>query len=329
MGYYTYEDWTTGVVDTVQHSGTSSFWLPADVCWSGAAGTMDGVVDDTSYLIRFWYKGESDFSLYLGRNLKYDLVNDPDEIVPEDATADEEGIHWRLKADDWTQFTYIYKQGSWLADSGLTGPVNLEYDFVGVLDDTTLVGYVDDIFMGMIGDFGKPDDTPFTLSTDTLSATIPPLAARWELPAAEDWTEKKIRWTNPASDIGGNLTMFINNDLIDFPDYISPEKPEFDLDNAGWTFFDDFVYQIAEPTGIKKVKQGDLHIYPNPAVDVLYLSIQDQLRRIDIYNSMGQLVKSIDNSERKIDISDLNPGMYMLNVTDMGDTVYKSKFIKK
>jgi hypothetical protein len=55
MGYYTWEDWTTGVTDTVQHSGTSSFWLPADVCWSGAAGTIDGVVDDPS-LIYTWEK---------------------------------------------------------------------------------------------------------------------------------------------------------------------------------------------------------------------------------------------------------------------------------
>ncbi len=329
MGYYTWEDWTTGVVDTVQHSGTSSFWLPADVCWSGAAGTMDGVVDDTTYLIRFWYKGESDFSLYLGRNLKYDLMNDPDGIVPEDATVDEEGIHWSLKAEDWTQFTYIFKQGSWLADSGITSPVNLEYDFVGILEDTALVGYVDDIFMGMIGDFGMPDDTPFTLSVDTVSVTIPPLAARWELPAMDEWTEVTIRWTNPAEDIGGNLTMFVDNGLVETPDYIDPEKTDFNLDHAGWTFFDDFVYQIVEETGIRPLKQKEIHLYPNPAVDMLYLSVTDPLSKIDVYNSMGQLVKSIKDPQRKFDVSDLSSGMYMLNVTDKEGYVYKTKFLKK
>jgi hypothetical protein len=290
---------------------------------------MDGVVDDTTYLIRFWYKGESDFSLYLGRNLKYDLMNDPDGIVPEDATADEEAIHWRLKSEDWAQFTYIYNQGSWLADSGITDPVQLEYDFVGILADTTLVGYVDDVFMGMIGDFGKPSDTPFILSVDTVSVTIPPLAARWELPATEEWTEKKIRWTNPTADIGGNLTMFINNELVDAPDYISPEKPDFNLDNAGWTFFDDFVYQIVEQTGIRRAKQQELHIYPNPAVDIMYLSIDAPLSRIDIYNSLGQLARTIKTPQRKFDVSDLTSGMYMMNVTDQKGNVYKTKFIKK
>jgi hypothetical protein len=256
-------------------------------------------------------------------------MNDPDGVVPENATADDEGVHWMLDADDWTQFTYIYTQGSWLADSGITDPVNLEYDFHGILDTTQKVGYVDDIFVGMIGDFGKPDDTPFTLGTDTVSVTIPPLAARWELPAVEDWTKVTINWTNPSTDIGGNLTMFIDNGLVDIPDYITPDKPDFNLENAGWTFFDDFVYQIVEETGIKPVKQKELHLYPNPAVDFIYLSVEDPLTRINIYNSMGQMVKSIDNPERKFDVSDLTSGMYMLNATDQKGIIYKSKFIKK
>jgi len=329
MGYYTWDEWTTGVTDTVQHSGTSSFWLPADVCWSGAAGTIDGVVDDTTYLIRFWYKGESEFNLYLGENLKYDLMNDPDGVVPEEATADSAAIHWMLDAEDWTQFTYIYRQGSWLADSGITEAVNLEYDFTGILDTTDQVGFIDDIFIGMIGDFGKPDDTPFTLRIDTIGVTFPPIAARWELPAVEEWTEMTINWTNPSTDIGGNLTMFIDNGLVEAPDFITPDKPDFDPDNAGWTFFDDFVYQIAEASNIKPVIRKDLQVYPNPAVDIMYLSTQEPLSRIDIFNSMGQLVKTIKTPERKFNVSDLNSGIYMLNVTDQKGNVYQSKFIKK
>jgi len=329
MDYYTWEDWTTGVTSTEYHSDTTSFWLPADVNWTGAAGTMDGAVDDTSYIIRFWYKGQLEFNLYLGKDLKYDLVNDPEGVVPETATANKDGINWMLDAADWTQFTYIYKQGSWLADSGITDPTNVGFDFTGILKDTTLAGYIDDVFLGMIGDFGKPDDAAFTLSADTLSVTIPPLGIRWPIPAAEDWTKMTINWTNPSGDIGGNLTMFVDNNLVATPDYITPDKSEFDPENAGWTFFDDFVYKIAEPTGFKPLIKKELHIYPNPAVDVIYFSTEVRLSRIDIFNGMGQLVKTINAPDKKFNISDLSQGMYMLNGTDESGAVYKTKFIKK
>jgi hypothetical protein len=326
--YYTWDDWTTGVTNNEQHSGTSSFWLPGDPNWTGAEGTFDGIVDDTTYIISFWYKGKGQFELYLGSSLKYDLVNDPDGIVPEGTTADADKILWMLDSDVWTQFTYIYNQGSWLADSSVTSPASLKYDFVGTWDVAD-VAYIDDVFVGIIDEFGKPDGTPFTVMPDTLSVTVPPLAARWELPAVEDWTEMTINWTNPSTDIGGNLTMFINNELVEMPDYITPDKEDFDPDNEGWTFFDDFIYQIVEETGIKKLPKKDLHIYPNPALDVMYLSIENPLSRIDIFNSMGQLVKSIIKPDRKFDVSELSSGIYMLNVTDQKGTVYQSKFIKK
>jgi hypothetical protein len=165
--------------------------------------------------------------------------------------------------------------------------------------------------------------------TDTLSITVPPLGARWTLPAVTEWTEKIITWTNPSGDIGGNLTLFIDNAMVAEPDFISPEKAEFEPDHEGWTFFDDFVYQVAEQTGIRKITYGDLHVYPNPAVDYLYLSVEVPLTRVDIYNSLGQLIKALDNPYRKIDVSELSSGIYMLNATDANGVIYKSKFLRK
>jgi hypothetical protein len=123
--------------------------------------------------------------------------------------------------------------------------------------------------------------------------------------------------------------MFLNNEMTGTPDFLTPEKTTFDPGNNGWTFLDDFVYQIADETNIKPILQKAIHIYPNPAVDVLYLSIQDPLSRIDVYNAQGQLVKCINNPGRKFDVSDLTSGIYMLNVTDQSGTVYKTKFIKQ
>lgn len=326
--YYDYNEWDAAVTNAEAHSGSTSLWLPGDPAWTGAEGTFDGIVDDTTYIISFWYKGKAQFELYMGSSLKYDLVGDPDDVVPAGATADKDKIHWILDANDWTQFTYIYNQGSWLADSSVSSPAKLKYDFIGIEDNNTDVGYVDDILAGIIDEFGKPDGTTFTVVPDTLSVEVPPLAAKWELPAVNDWTEWKLNWTNPSADIGSTLTFILDNEATATPDWIKPDKLTFDDENAGWTYFDDFVYEIT--TGIdNKVQQKQLHLYPNPVVDMLYLSIEEPLQRINIYNSLGQLVKSVNNPDRKINVSDLSSGMYMLNVTDQRGIVYKSKFIKE
>ncbi|MBE0652273.1 MAG: hypothetical protein IH594_00655, partial [Bacteroidales bacterium] len=249
--HYTWDDWTTGVKNTEAHSGTSSFWLPGDPNWTGAEGTFDGMEDDNTYVCSFWYKGKSQFDLYIGSSLKYDLVGDPDGIVPEGATADEEKINWMLDAEDWTQFVFAFSQGSWLADSGITEPVDLVYNFLGTWDALD-VGYVDDIFIGRTDGYDKPDGSMFMVEPDTLSVTIPPYAARWELPAVNEWTEWKLTWTNPSTDIGGTLTLFLDNSMGESPEFITPEKPDFDPAHADWTFFDDFYYGIAEPVGINR-----------------------------------------------------------------------------
>jgi hypothetical protein len=264
----------------------------------------------------------------LGKSLKYDLVGDPDGVVPAGATANKDNIHWMLDANDWTQFVYVYTQGSWLADSAVTSPASLEYSFVGIETNNTDVAYIDDVFAGIIDEFGKPDGTTFTVVPDTLGVEVSPVAAKWELPAVTSWTEWKLNWTNPSADIGSTLTLILDNEATATPDWIKPDKLTFDDEHAGWTYFDDFLYEIT--TSINdKVQPKELHLYPNPVVDMLYLSIEEPLQRISVYNSLGQMVKSVNNPDRKIDVSDLSTGIYMLNVTDQRGTIYKSKFIKK
>jgi hypothetical protein len=327
--YYDYNDWAGATTDAESHSGSSAHWLPGDPNWTGAEGTFDGIIDDTTYVISFWYKGKGLFDLYMGSSFKYDLVGDPDGVVPATgATADKDKIHWDLDAADWTQFTYIYTQGSWLADSSVTSPAKLRFQFVGAADSGD-VAYIDDVFAGIIDEFGKPDGSEFAVVPDTLSVTVPPFAARWELPAVDVWTKQTISWTNPSGNIGGNLTMFLNNDMTGTPAYIDPSALEFDPENPGWTYLDDFEYQVVTGINNRSAMQKDLHVYPNPAVDDLYLSLEIPLRKVEMYNSTGQKVRVLMNPDRKLNVSDLPSGMYLLHAYDEQGTVHVAKFIRK
>ena len=76
---------------------------------------------------------------------------------------------------------------------------------------------------------------------------------------------------------------------------------------------------------VNDIQNKKFQIYPNPASSVINLS--QNLFEITILNSTGQILKSIEKSD-KIDISKLPNGIYILNgVTDSGEKV-TTKLIK-
>ncbi|HMK06244.1 MAG TPA: T9SS type A sorting domain-containing protein [Flavobacterium sp.] len=68
-------------------------------------------------------------------------------------------------------------------------------------------------------------------------------------------------------------------------------------------------------------------VYPNPATSILYVSDNDDIQTINIYNNLGQLV--ISNPEKKnIDISALAFGQYLIKITTSNSFEVR-KFLKK
>ncbi|MHC1708750.1 MAG: T9SS type A sorting domain-containing protein [Bacteroidales bacterium] len=84
------------------------------------------------------------------------------------------------------------------------------------------------------------------------------------------------------------------------------------------------------------IDQRELYIFPNPASDILNLSLSNgKLSNwiVDIYNVHGQLIKHFNNvinnnEEIIIDVSDLNSGIYWIQLSDFQDTI-SGKFIKE
>jgi hypothetical protein len=155
------------------------------------------------------------------------------------------------------------------------------------------------------------------------------MGARFVLPAAADWTEFTLNWTNPSTDIGGTLTMILDNEATETPAWVTQANPTLPDDHAGWTFFDDFVYEATGGSSVRSITVKDLHIYPNPAEDMLYLSLQVPLEKVELYNIMGQRVKVLQHPDRKLNISDLSSGMYLIHATDEEGVIHEAKVIKK
>ncbi len=83
----------------------------------------------------------------------------------------------------------------------------------------------------------------------------------------------------------------------------------------------------------KQVKRDipKLEVYPNPASSVIRFNIpEEQINSTDIFDASGILVKQVGNSGNKIDISNLLPGRYQIEIKlKQEDQRYKAVFVKQ
>jgi hypothetical protein len=93
------------------------------------------------------------------------------------------------------------------------------------------------------------------------------------------------------------------------------------------------------PVGIAKplnnVSSADFQIFPNPAKDFIIVKRPDasNISRIEVYNMLGLKVitqhTDQNNIENRIDLLDLQKGVYMIRVFDKSNNVILTKSISK
>lgn len=70
-------------------------------------------------------------------------------------------------------------------------------------------------------------------------------------------------------------------------------------------------------------------LYPNPSNKFINVVHDNFIKKIEIYNALGELIMLPKLNQDKIDISELEKGVYFLKILDNKKNVYKTKFIKK
>jgi hypothetical protein len=97
-------------------------------------------------------------------------------------------------------------------------------------------------------------------------------------------------------------------------------------DTTGYIYPDDFILQ-----GMNRFPdRQELHIYPNPGGEYIQIKGIDTpgMADVEIRNISGELVKKIPYSSPVI-ISDLNPGIYFIRITDSNGKNWNGRFIKQ
>lgn len=125
------------------------------------------------------------------------------------------------------------------------------------------------------------------------------------------------------------LTSSVGADAMDFTIFSSQSSPV-----AQSSFYLDDVAINGHPiTGINHIQQHLAKVYPNPAKNVLYITLQYQSEpvHISIFNTAGILVSSLDSKDKMdiaIPVQQLTPGLYFYEVRQ-GMSIVKNTFVKE
>lgn len=155
------------------------------------------------------------------------------------------------------------------------------------------------------------EDAGWTSSGATDKSEILP----WQVNVLLEWHHQD---TVSAKEIARNDSVYYKyqhnrNPFIDFPNWA------------------DSIWQTTVITFLKEIKNGQsFSIYPNPANDFLFIENCGSSLTFDyqIFNGMGQLIKTGNSNENKIKISILNTGQYFIQIRSNKES-YVSKFIKQ
>ncbi len=100
------------------------------------------------------------------------------------------------------------------------------------------------------------------------------------------------------------------------------------VSNGGCETTSDCILFSTGTTGIADISGHSFRIYPNPAVDKLFIETDEQIENIRIVDYKGQVVTNVAGAAM-IDVSNLNAGIYFIELTTRDGGVTASKIVKQ
>ncbi|MDQ0782754.1 T9SS type A sorting domain-containing protein [Chryseobacterium sp. W4I1] len=77
------------------------------------------------------------------------------------------------------------------------------------------------------------------------------------------------------------------------------------------------------------IQNNSISVYPNPVKEILYFKGINEIDKAEIYNMVGQKVKTFSAVKGSIDISSLSKGNYILQIFVKGENSQSFKFIRQ
>jgi hypothetical protein len=99
--------------------------------------------------------------------------------------------------------------------------------------------------------------------------------------------------------------------------------------SAGISYSQTINFATTASLSAEDFSQNNLEValYPNPVNDVLNIESELELKSVEIYSIQGQ--KVLTTNQKKINVSDLAAGMYMVRIQDLDNNIATKKIIIK
>lgn len=159
----------------------------------------------------------------------------------------------------------------------------------------------------------------FVLSGDGSDHSFMATGEMWRYTAATDsWTQfpshpGQSRWA-PGSFVIGDEVFFFGG-FNRFALLLPLSSYKFDL--------------RAATISLEEEALAQLSVFPNPANDVISWNASDDIKEMQLRNTLGQLVKTIPVTQERLDISSLQPGVYMVEFKSKENKVYTLRLVKQ
>jgi len=156
-----------------------------------------------------------------------------------------------------------------------------------------------------------------------------------------DWNEFVINDIYPAERFGFNTRVYFDWDEMYegmgsyyglFEEMFAPFKKAKGHRYIYHTFLDFYCREspcwlfVSTP---EKLASESIVLFPNPALDFIYISNEnDDISSISVFNNVGQEVIRKSGDLHKINVSELNPGLYIIEITLNIKRIQKKIFIQ-
>ncbi len=148
---------------------------------------------------------------------------------------------------------------------------------------------------------------------------------------ATSWSENKVVWYNNTSGHGSFSTeQVISTNVIGASSIFSVDlNGDNGKDILTASFLGDEIMWFENRNTLSNNDNYlyEISLFPNPTNGNLNIHSKNMITQIEIYSITGQLVRNFSN-QNKIDISNLNDGIYMLRIRDIEGFVSTKKVIK-
>lgn len=148
--------------------------------------------------------------------------------------------------------------------------------------------------------------TPFNITALTQTTVV-----------AGQWTEFTVPLTSYNNTLGHHYIAF---------------KPVYDSGTAiQYIFMDDFVYEpVTNLATAETNKKFEFTIYPNPVKSELNIVSETPILKVNIYNMEGKKILTVEQKDiKKVNLTTIETGNYILQAVDHKGTTKNSKFIKQ